>query len=354
MQTLPNWSFAHGQPDCRARIRSVPEDFRVDEVLGFAADGDGEHLLLQVEKRGANTGWVARELARIAGIRARDVSFAGRKDRNAMTTQHFTLWLGKRTEPDWNAHANSEYRVLSSSRHRRKLRTGALRGNHFRLVLRELSQPGAMLEARLARIRERGVPNYFGPQRFGRGGNNLARATQFFADSRSVRDREQRSLLLSTARSLIFNAVLSERAGVGTWNTALRGEACMLEGTHSVFRGGELDDALRARIAGGDVHPTGPLWGVGDSMAELDAVALENRIAALHPEFARGLETQGMVAARRSLRLPVPDLQWQHEDERTLILEFFLPAGCYATTLLRELVNLDNTDTGVHDDAEEN
>lgn len=353
MSELPAWSFVYGQPECRARIRSVPEDFRVDEVLGFVADDEGEHLLLQVEKRGANTTWVARELARIAGVKPRDVSYAGRKDRNAVTVQHFSLWLGKQPEPDWSQHVHQEYRVLSSLRHRRKLRLGALKGNRFRLVLRELSIPVSGLEARLQRIREQGVPNYFGTQRFGHGGSNIGRASQFFADPRRIRDRDLRSLLLSTARSLIFNAVLSERVTLSTWNKALPGEACMLEGTHSVFRNDEVDTALQARIASGDVHPTGPLWGEGDAMASGEAAALELRVAQKHADFARGLETARVAAARRALRLPVPDLRWQTDDEHTLTLEFFLPAGTYATAVLRELTGIANPAQGVNTDAEE-
>jgi tRNA pseudouridine13 synthase len=353
MNELPVWSFAYGQPECRARIRSVPEDFRVDEVLGFVADGDGEHLLLQVEKRGANTVWVARELARIAGVRARDVSYAGRKDRNAVTTQHFSLWLGKQPEPDWSMHVHPEYRVLTALRHRRKLRLGALKGNRFRLVLRDLSVPTSGLEARLQRIREQGVPNYFGPQRFGHGGSNIGRSVRFFADPRSVRDRDVRSLLLSTARSLIFNAVLSERVLDGSWNRALSGEACMLEGTHSVFRTNEVDAALQARIDSGDVHPTGPLWGEGDAMVSGHVAVLEGRIAQDHETFARGLEAARLAAARRTLRLPVPNLQWRTDDARTLTLEFFLPAGTYATTVLRELIEVESATQGANGDAEE-
>lgn len=353
MSELPIWSFAYGQPECRARIRSVAEDFRVDEVLGFDADGEGEHLLLQVRKRGSNTAWVARELARIAGIKPRDVSYAGRKDRNAVTVQHFTLWLGKQPEPDWSAHVHPEYQVLSSVRHRRKLRLGTLKGNRFRLILRELSMPAADLEQHLLLIREQGVPNYFGSQRFGHGGGNIARALQFFADPRRIRDRDMRSLLLSTARSLIFNAVLSERIVQGTWNRAIPGEVCMLEGSHSVFRSDPEDTGLADRIASGDIHPTGPLWGVGDTLVSGEAAAIEARVAQEHAAFAQGLEASGLAAARRALRLPVTDLKWQSEDEHTLILEFFLPAGAYATTVLRELVTTENPVGGANSDAEE-
>ncbi|HET7921870.1 MAG TPA: tRNA pseudouridine(13) synthase TruD [Gammaproteobacteria bacterium] len=352
MPGLPDWSFAHGRPECRARIRSQPEDFEVEEVLGFTADGEGEHALLEIVKRGANTDWVARELARIAGVRTRDVSYAGRKDRHAVTRQHFSVWLGGRAMPEWPEHA--EYRVLSAQRHRRKLRLGALKGNRFRLVLRELSQSAADLETRLTRIREQGVPNYFGTQRFGHAGNNIARAERMFAEPGRIRDRTLRSLLLSTARSLIFNAILSERVRLDNWNTPLPGEACMLNGTHSVFRAETVDKALCTRVASGDVHPTGPLWGVGERLSGAEAAALEQSVAAQYPVFTQGLEAARLAAARRSLRLPVPELVWHRESPHELTLEFFLPAGCYATTVLRELVTLENANAGVEADAEEN
>lgn len=350
---LPVWSFAYGQPECHARIRSKPEDFRVDEILGFAPDGTGEHLLLQVEKRGANTTWVARQLANIAGVKQRDVSFAGRKDRNAVTVQHFSIWLGRQPEPDWSAHTHPEYKVLSAIRHSRKLRLGALNGNRFRLILRNLSIPAIELESKLQQIRASGVPNYFGTQRFGHGGSNIRRAEEFFADPRSVRDRNMRSLLLSTARSLIFNAMLSERISRGSWNTVLPGEVCMLAGSHSVFRADKVDDVLRERMKSGDIHPTATLWGTGDSLASGEALAFEQEIVKDYILLARGLEAASLKAARRALRLPIPDLQWHLGEDETLVLEFFLPAGSYATAVLRELVMIDNVSTGVENDAEE-
>src|SRR5690242_6148712 len=136
---LPIWVRACGPAALSARIRSVPEDFRVEEVLGFEADGEGPHVMLTVEKREANTHWVAGELARHAGIPAREVGYAGLKDRHAVTVQHFTLNLDRRPEPDWSALAGDGIKVLKSARHRRKLKTGALQGNRFRLVLRDIS-----------------------------------------------------------------------------------------------------------------------------------------------------------------------------------------------------------------------
>ena len=339
MDTLPDWARAYGPVSASARIRSVPEDFRVEEVLGFTADGEGPHVLLTVEKRGANTHWVAGQLARHAGIPAREVGYAGLKDRHAVTVQHFTLNLDRRPEPDWNALPTDEFKVLKSERHRRKLKTGALEGNCFRLVLRELSGPVSDLVARLESIRARGVPNYFGVQRFGRGAANIENAEAALSGRLRIHDRRLFSLLLSAARSLIFNDVLAMRVEAGNWDKLLGGDVMMLDGSHSVFRAETGDAALVARLVSGDVHPTGPLWGRGEPMTTGEVQTLEAEVAARHPALAAGLAKVGVEMARRSLRLPVRDLAWQEAPEG-LILEFFLPAGAYATAVLRELIDM--------------
>lgn len=340
MDTLPDWARAYGPVTLSARIRSVPEDFRVEEVLGFAADGEGPHVMLTVEKRGANTHWVAGQLARHAGIPAREVGYAGLKDRHAVTVQHFTLNLDRRPEPDWNALSTDEFKVLESRRHRRKLKTGALEGNRFRLVLRELSGPAKDLLPRLEAIKTRGVPNYFGVQRFGRGAANLEKAEAALSGRLRIHDRRLFSLLLSTARSLIFNDVLSERVKAGNWDRLLPGEVLMLDGSHSVFKAQEGDAELPRRLEQGDVHTTGPLWGRGEPPTSGEVQALEAAVAGRHGAMAKGLIKVGVEMARRSLRLPVRDLSWKETDEG-LVLEFFLPAGAYATTVLRELVDFE-------------
>ena len=197
------------------------------------------------------------------------------------------------------------------------------------------------------------MPNYFGPQRFGRDGANIARAAAFFSGELSIRKRNLRSLLLSTARSLIFNAVVSQRVADNTWDKILPSEVCMLDGSHSVFHADSVDAALAARSAAGDVHPTGPLWGRGDTRVSGNVAMLETRVARDYAAFARGLEAAGLESARRALRLPVTDLRWQSPGERVLALEFFLPAGAYATAVLRELVDSDSADVGESDAHED-
>lgn len=324
-----------GDSVLRARIRVEPEDFRVEEVLGFEPSGAGEHLFLDIEKRGANTAWVAQRLARWAGVVDHAVSYAGLKDRHAVTRQAFTVHLPKRIAPSMDALTGErEFRVLAHAWHARKLPRGALRGNRFVLRLRELVGERDLIEARLGAIAQRGVPNYFGEQRFGRDGGNLAAARAMFAGRRLPRDK--RSILLSAARSALFNAVLAERVRRGDWEQGLAGEVWMLDGTHSVFGPEPMNDDLAHRCATLDLHPTGPMWGAGELRTQDVARELEVRIIDAFADLASGLAAAGLRQERRALRLPVRDLTWQWL-ETELELGFFLPAGCYATTVLHAL-----------------
>lgn len=328
------WPLALGGAPLQARLRSTAEDFQVDEVLGFDPDGAGEHVFLRVEKRGANTEWVAKAIARHAGVAADAVSYAGLKDRHAVTRQTFSVPIPVRREVDWSGLRSDEFRVLDATRHSRKLKRGALQGNRFRIVLREIAGDRAAAGQRLEAIARRGVPNYFGEQRFGRDGDNAARALAMFQGRRVA--RHERSLLLSAARSQIFNSLLAARVAQASWDRALDGEIWMLAGSHSIFGPEMLTAELQARLAEGDIHPTGPLWGQGDLRSSGTVAALERDIAQQQAGLADGLAAAGLNQERRSLRLFAQALCWQWEPA-SLCVEFTLPAGCYATTLLREL-----------------
>jgi tRNA pseudouridine13 synthase len=332
MSELP---FAYGAPPLTARLRSAPEDFQVEEMLGYEADGAGEHALLWVEKRGANTDWVARELARFAGVPPVAVGYAGLKDRHAVTRQMFSVQLAGKPDPDWSAFPHAEVRVLSAARHQRKLKRGALRGNRFLLVLREVQGDRGRAEEVLERIALRGVPNYFGEQRFGRGGSNVEQARAMFAGRRV--DRDKRSFLLSAARSHIFNEVLAARVERGAWDSPLDGEIWALAGSRSWFGPEAFDATLADRLARGDIHPSGPLWGQGETPAGDVAGALENQIAAANAELANGLVAARMDQERRPLRLLPGQLRWRWLEDDALELSFELPAGAYATVVVREV-----------------
>ena len=336
MNTVP---CAHGRPPATGVIRREPEDFIVDEVLGFEPDGAGNHALLTVEKRGANTGWVAAQLARHAGAAVRDVGFAGHKDRHALTRQAFTVPLPAQADVtaclQWEG---DDYKVLAASRHGRKLRPGSHRANRFSLRIVDLRGDRKEIEACLQAIRERGVPNYFGPQRFGREGSNLRRALEWAGGEAAPRDRSQRSFLLSAARSHAFNAVLAARVARDVWDRLLPGEAVMLDGRRSFFLAPEIDDVLEARRVAMDVHPSGPLPGRGESPATGAARAVEDETLVPLASLVALLANERIDHERRSLRLPVRDLEWTLAADDTLQLQFVLPRGTFATAVLHEVL----------------
>ena len=329
--------FAWGGPPLTGVLRAQPEDFFVDEDLGFAPDGAGEHVFVHVEKRGANTDWVARELARIAGVRPDAVNFAGMKDRHAVTRQTFSVHLPGKREVDWSGVAHAEFRVLSAGRHGRKLKRGALQGNRFRIVLRDVRGERAAATQVLERIAAHGVPNYYGEQRFGREAGNVQRALAMFSGRRV--QRHERSVLLSAARSHLFNCILSRRVRDASWNTPLSGDVWMLDGTHSIFGPEPLTALIAQRCASGDISPTGALWGAGE-LRSRDAVAeIEQAVAAEHVAIARGLAENGLEQDRRALVLRPRELRWQWLSDTDLEVAFHLGSGAYATVLLRELVD---------------
>jgi tRNA pseudouridine13 synthase len=326
---------AFGGPPLHGVLRATPEDFFVGEDLGFAPDGSGEHVFVRVEKRGANTDFVAKELARFAGVRPEAVSYAGQKDRHAVTRQTFSIHLPGKADPDWSAFQHAEFRILEWARHSRKLQRGALKGNRFRIVLREVQGDHAAAERIVATIARDGVPNYFGEQRFGREAGNVERAVAMFKGRRV--QRHERAMLLSAARSHLFNAVLAARVEQGNWNRALDGDVFMLAGTHSIFGPEPITPELLARLASGDIAPTGPMWGEGE-LRTRDAVAeLENGVAANHPELAAGLAANGLRQERRSLVLRPRELTLNWLPNACAELRFYLTSGAYATVLIREL-----------------
>lgn len=339
-------AFAYGGPVLRAGFKQVPEDFRVEEVLGFAPDGSGEHLFVEIEKRGLSTFEAQALLARHYRLPLRDTQFTGMKDKQGVTRQWFSLHMGKRAEPA-ESFNHPQLCVLQQVRNSRKLRRGSHKGNRFRIVLRAPAGDRDAMAQRLHMIDTGGVPNYFGEQRFGRDGANVARAEAWFRDG-ATPERTERSLLLSAARSCLFNACLSARVAAGNWNRCIDGDVVGLAGSASTFASARATpDELQRRLASFDIHPTGPLWGRGEPPVSGAALALEQSVAAVMPVLAAGLVTQGLVQERRPLRLQVSGLQSAFEttaagtgagESEALVLEFSLVRGSYATAVLRELL----------------
>jgi tRNA pseudouridine13 synthase len=326
-------SRAWGEAVTGGVARSSPADFIVEEDLGFSPDGGRAHTLLHVRKTAANTDWAARCIARAAGVHVRDIGFCGLKDRQAVTSQWFSV--PGHPSIDSNALAQAGLEVLQRSAHGRKLRRGSHRGNRFRIVLVSVDGIPAAIEQRLSAISAGGVPNYFGPQRFGRQGNNLALARALSGGARL--ERRRRGFALSAARAAIFNSVLSRRVATGRWNLMIKGDVAVLDGTASWFPVSQPDEAMMARTLAMDLHPSGPLWGRGDPATTDTPHELEIGVANGLPDFCKCVEQAGMKQERRALRLPVRNLEWDLTGDR-LEMSFYLPRGAFATAVLAEIL----------------
>jgi tRNA pseudouridine13 synthase len=338
MQTLeiPVWPHVYGQPSGSGKIRSNPEDFIVRENLSFEPSGTGEHAFLQIQKTGENTDYVARQLARFANVRQRDVSFAGLKDRHAVTTQWFSVWLPGKADPDWTPFETESMKVLHAARHARKLKRGVLSGNSFTLVIRDWQGDKDKTIRQLEAMQANGIANYYGPQRFGNQGQNVNKAVGLFQGAKV--GREQRGLYLSAARSYLFNQLLAYRVTRQNWNQAVAGDTYVFDLSHGCFKSDLPDAEIIRRLAAGEIHPAGVLWGKGEADVSADALSIEQAVIDAYPELAQGLISGAVDRDRRALRVNVQDLQWRFIDDTTLELSFALPAGSYATSVLREII----------------
>jgi tRNA pseudouridine13 synthase len=337
---------AHGVLLSKAEIKTEPEDFRVEEQLSFVPSGEGPHWLLRVEKRAANTRWVAAELARLAGLPAAEVGYAGLKDRRALTVQWFSVPAGNKSLEFWQAASTAEFRVLEVQANLRKLKRGALSGNRFRIRLRNAAWLRDELEAKLATLRTHGVPNYFGPQRFGREGRNLDGVAEWIARGMKPAGRTERGFALSSARSLIFNAVLARRVETASWGALQPGDLASLDGSGSHFRVAALDADLSRRVEAFDIHPSGPMWGRGEPQTEGRVRELELDVARQFGTVAELLASEGLEQERRPLRCAVRELRLEADagthdaEDRSLTLCFSLGRGQFATAVLREIAEL--------------
>jgi tRNA pseudouridine13 synthase len=330
---------AHGAPLPAATLKAVPEDFYVEEQLSFEPSGTGPHWLLRVEKRTANTRWVASEIARVAGVPAGEVGYAGLKDRHAVAVQWFSVPSLARSAESWTNVRTPEFKVLDARANTRKLKRGALSGNRFRIRLRDVTWSREQLDLKLDALRAHGAPNYFGPQRFGREGYNLDRVAAWVQSGVAPRGRAERGFALSAARSLVFNAVLARRVEAGDWSQLGCGDLASLDGSGSHFFVAAVDDELRRRLNLFDIHPSGPLWGRGQPASQ--GQALQHELAASQElaTVADLLAAEGLVQERRALRCAIRDLS-SERDASTLTLSFSLGRGQFATAVLREICDL--------------
>ncbi|MGL4613602.1 MAG: tRNA pseudouridine(13) synthase TruD [Shewanella sp.] len=327
--------YLYGLPIGSADLRTHNSDFIVKEILPFSPTGEGEHHLVHIRKDGLNTVQVAEMLAKFAKVHPKEVTYAGQKDKNAITEQWFGIRIPGKETPVWTELNSERLTILSSSRHSKKLRIGALLGNRFILTLRNVTHVDDII-SRIEKVSQIGVPNYFGEQRFGHDGKNLILGRQMLA-GKKVKDRNKRSMYLSAVRSHLFNHVVSYRlAQHGT--QPLSGDCVMLAGSKSFFVAEQWDLPMLKRLIEKDIQLSAPLWGRGMMLAQGAAAAMETTAMADLTEDCYGLEHAGLEQERRPLLLEPQGLQYQQTADG-LVLEFILPAGSFATSVLRELVN---------------
>jgi tRNA pseudouridine13 synthase len=331
---------AHGAALPPAELKANPEDFHVEERLSFQPSEAGSHWLLRIEKRSANTRWVAAEIARLAGVAGGEVGYAGLKDRHAVAVQWFSVPKLATTAEFWMHVRTPEFRVLETHANSRKLKVGALSGNRFRIRLRNVTWPRGQLELKLDALRTHGAPNYFGAQRFGRHGYNLDRVAAWVQSGVAPPGRAERSFALSAARSLLFNAVLARRVEAGDWSQLAPGDLASLEGSGSHFPVSAVDAELRRRLATFDIHPSGPLWGRGQPASRGQALQHELEVSREFAAVAELLAAQGLTQERRALRCAVHELS-SERDGSMLSLSFSLGRGQFATAVLREICDFE-------------
>lgn len=331
---------AYPEPVGSGRIKCCPQDFVVDEALSFPFTGEGEHVYLKIRKTGQNTLWVVGLLCKHFAVKQRDVGYAGLKDRHGVTTQWFSL-LAKSARPDKIESFSEEgIEILDVQRHSGKLRKGAIKFNRFKIMLREMNADKKEVEKRIQYILNKGVPNYFDEQRFGRQHQNLIAAQKMFSGGLCARRPKQR-IYISAARSWLFNLVLAERVRGNNWSNGLEGDVFMLDGSKTFFHEGKISQHLVQRLKDRDIHPTAPLWGRGDIQTSSQAKDFELNVLVDWREWCLQMENAGMKQQRRATRVLPARLEYDYNAEQVyLAISFDLPAGSYATNLLRELVSL--------------
>lgn len=335
-------AYLCGKPTAKAKLKASPEHFQVTEDLGYTLNGSGEHFMVRIRKTGENTSFVANELAKACGVKSRDVGWAGQKDRHAVTEQWLSVHLPAGETPDLSEF-QARYpsiKVLETTRHNRKLRPGDLKGNHFILTLTEVSDMDEVLR-RLEIIRAQGMPNYFGSQRFGKEGNNLTEARRWGRDNVRSRNQNQRSMLLSAARSWIFNRIVSARIETGCFNQFISGDLALSRNNSDrdeqiKVTTGNIE-ALNLQLQTGLAAITAALAGDNALPVEDEALVLEQQYLDEEPELMLLIRGNRMRHDRWPISLIPEQFTWT-VDNGNLVLSFSLDAGSFATAVVRELV----------------
>lgn len=330
-------NYLFGEPTQTGKLKAEFADFIVRENLGYELAGEGEFVAVKVRKTNANTLFVGEKLAEFVGISAKNMSYAGLKDRHGVTEQWFCLHLAGKETPDFSQFTLDGVEILAVTRHNRKIRVGSLTGNEFEILLRDVME-SEELQRRLAAIQAVGFPNYFTEQRFGRDGHNLTAALRWASGEIQVKDRKKRGFYLSAARSEIFNLIVSDRIASGLTDQVLPNDPVQLAGSNSWFIAQEAElDELNRRLKSGDILLTAAL--VGEESLSATCSERERNLIEQHQSLLDLMKRERMNTARRPMLAKPHNLQWQFEPQG-LRLKFGLDAGSYATGLVRELVKV--------------
>ena len=330
------------------RTKIEPEDFVVEELPAYLPTGEGEHLYLWVEKRDVSADYLTGQLSRALGISRDAIGMAGQKDRRAVTRQ----WVSIPAEAESRLSALDDLaaqglvRVLSSSRHRNKLRTGHLVGNRFDIRVRTDDADALEVASRIAeRVRQAGVPNRYGDQRFGIGDSTLQWGRDLLSGARTAREIEphrRRSFLrlaLSSVQSDLFNAVVRIREERGLLHQVIDGDVLQVIASGGCFT---TEDPCvdQVRVNAREVIPTGPMFGLKMKSPSEDALRLEQGILESSGLLLQHFEpfSQLMPGARRALVVYPSDIE-VIPDSLGVRVMFSLPPGAYATTVMAEFLD---------------
>jgi tRNA pseudouridine13 synthase len=340
---IGHWSHQYPNLNITGQLKSSAQDFQVTEILGYEPTGEGEHIYLWVQKIELNTAFLAEQIAKFTQLPLRAVTYAGRKDKYAQTQQWFSVHLPGKGQFDWSQFDEPGAQVLKAVRHNKKLRTGILKGNRFNITVRNLSGISG-IETRLKQISLQGVPNYFGAQRFGdtqydpRGGNLVL--AEKMIQGEIIRNRNKRSMAISALRSWLFNQMIDHRLINNCFNSPLPGDVMQLAGSNSYFCAQQIDNAVISRLQEQDILLSAPLWGAGELVSQDQALELEHAVAGKHLDVISTLEALGLKQERRAVSLFPKDLTWSISND-CLNLCFSLPAGAFATSVIREIINIE-------------
>lgn len=337
MIDLPDWPRAHGLVLAKGYLKQQCDDFVVTERLPEQPAGAGEHLWLVAEKRSQNTEWVARQLARCFGVAPREVGYAGRKDRHAVARQTFSVPLPLCAAAPCPPLSIPGVTLVTSARHRRKLKIGQLIGNHFSIRVRHSTAARTEVEQRWRQVCQQGVPNYFGPQRFGTDGSNLQVGIDWLR-GRTKLPRFRQSICLSAVRAFLFNQLLAHRVEKNSWQQPHQYDYVQFTEGKAGFYVEELTADIAQRAHAGKLSACASL--VGQRKQRFLALdADESAVLEPYADIVEALIAKQVIRQFRKLRvLPEsPALNWMDGDP---VFSFFLPAGSFATAVLRELFRL--------------